>query len=147
VVVRTEGGRNLDARYTLHVRAELAKEGSETEPNDDPAHASPLAEGLTTGFLLPGDADVFRYTPAGPIALDLEVTPPDRVNVKLEVLRADGQPIASADEGGRRQPEHLTNVPVTEPVLIRLTPRKGEGNADEPYQLRVTTHPATETPR
>jgi hypothetical protein len=147
VVVRTEGGRNLDARYTLHVRAELAKEGTETEPNDDPAHASPLAEGLTTGYLLAGDTDVFRYTPAGPTALDLEVTPPDRVNVKLEVLRADGQPIASADEGGRRQPEHLASVAVAEPVLIRLTPHKGEGNADEPYQLRVTSHPPTEAPR
>jgi hypothetical protein len=146
VVVRTDGGRNLDARYTLHVRAEVAKEGTESEPNDDPAHASPIAEGLTTGFLLPGDTDVFRFTPPGPASLDLEVTPPDRVNVKLEVLRADGQPLASADEGGRRQPEHLAGVPAAEPVLIRLTAHKGEGNGDEPYQLRVTVHPAGAAP-
>jgi hypothetical protein len=132
VVVRSDGGRNLERRYTLHVRAELAREGTETEPNDDAAHASPLADGLTTGFLSPGDTDVFRYTPAGPTALDLEVTPPDRVNVKLEVLRlADGQPLASADEAGRRQPERLVNLVVTEPVLIRLSQRKGDGNADE----------------
>jgi hypothetical protein len=147
LVVHSEGGRNLDARYTLHVRAELAKEGSETEPNDDPAHASPLPDGLTTGFLPPGDVDLFRYTPSAPTALDLEVTPPDRVNVKLEVLRADGQPLASADEAGRRQPERLVNVPVSEPVLVRLTQRKGDGNADEPYQLRVTSHPPAEAPR
>jgi hypothetical protein len=147
LVVRAEGGRNLERRYTLHVRAELAKEGTETEPNDDPAHASPLPEGLTTGFLPPGDTDVFRYTPTAPTALDLEVTPPDRVNVKLEVLTADGQPLASADEGGRRQPERLVNLPVSQPVLVRLTQRRGEGNADEPYQLRVTSHAPTEAPR
>lgn len=147
VVVRAESGRNLERRYTLHVQAELAKEGSETEPNDDPAHASPLPDGLTTGFLPPGDVDVFRYTPSGPTALDLEVTPPDRVNVKLEVLRADGTPLASADEAGRRQPERLTNVAVSEPVLVRLTQRKGDGNADEAYQLRVTSHPPAEAPR
>jgi hypothetical protein len=148
VVVRTEGGRNLERRYTLHVRAGMAQEGSETEPNDDPAHASPLPDGLTTGFLAPGDTDVFRYTPSVPTALDLEVTPPERVNVKIEVLReGDGQPLASADEGGRRQPERLTNVVVTTPVLVRLTQRRGDGNADEPYQLRVTPHAAVEVPR
>jgi hypothetical protein len=141
LVVRAEGGRNLDRRYTLHVRAGLAQEGSELEPNDDSAHPSPLPDGLTTGYLPPGDTDVYRYTPAAPTALDIEVTPPDRVNVKVEVLRErDGQLLASADEGGRRQRERLTNVPVGEPVLVRLTQRRGEGNADEPYQLRVTSH-------
>jgi hypothetical protein len=146
LVVRAEGGRNLERRYSLHVRAELAKEGSETEPNDDAAHASPLPEGLTTGYLPPGDTDVFRYTPTGPTTLDLEATPPDRVNLKLEVLRADGQPLASADEAARRQPERLTNLTVTEPVLVRLTQRRGDGNADEPYQLRVTSRPAAVPP-
>jgi hypothetical protein len=141
LVVRTEAGRNLDRRYTLHARAGLAQEGSELEPNDDAAHPSPLPDGLTTGFLPPGDTDVYRYTPAAATALDIEVTPPDRVNVKVEVLRErDGQLLASADEGGRRQPERLTNVLVTEPVLVRLTQKRGEGNADEPYQVRVTSH-------
>jgi hypothetical protein len=147
LVVRAEAGRNLDRRYTLHVRAGLAQEGSELEPNDDPAHPSPLPDGLTTGYLPPGDTDVYRYTPAAATALDIEVTPPDRVNVKVEVLRErDGQLIASADEGGRRQPERLTNVLVGEPVLVRLTQRRGEGNADEPYQLRVTSHAPSAPP-
>jgi hypothetical protein len=143
VVVRAEVGRSLERRYTLHVRAALAQEGTELEPNDDPAHASSLGDGLTTGFLPPGDTDVFRYTPPAPTLLDLEVTPPDRVNVKVEVLRErDGQLLASADEAGRRQPERLTNVAVSEPVLVRLTQRRGEGNADEPYQIRVSPHAA-----
>jgi hypothetical protein len=147
VVVRAESGRNLERRYTLHVHAGLAQEGSEVEPNDDPAHPSPLPDGLTTGFLPPGDTDVYRYTPAAPTALDLEVTPPDRVNVKVEVLRErDGQLLASADEGGRRQPERLTNVLVSEPVLVRLTQKRGEGNADEPYQVRVTSHAPVAAP-
>jgi hypothetical protein len=92
---------------------------------------------------------VFRYSPVAPTALDLELTPPDRVNAKLEVLRlSDGQPLASADEAGRRQPERLTRVAVSEPVLIRVSQRRGDGNADEPYQLRVTAQaPAVEVPR
>jgi hypothetical protein len=148
LVVRAEGGRNLERRYTLHVRAELAREGSELEPNDDPGHATALGDGLTTGFLPPGDTDVYRYTPAVPTALDLEVTPPDRVNVKVEVLReSDHQPLAVADEAGRRQAERLTNVVVEGPVLVRLTQRKNEGNADEPYQLKITVKaPAGGTP-
>ena len=69
------------------------------------------------------------------------------MNLKLEVLRADGQPLASADEAARRQPERLTGISVTEPVLVRLTQRRGDGNADEPYQLRVTSRPASEPAR
>jgi hypothetical protein len=144
VVVRSDGGRSLDRRYILHVRAELAREGSETEPNDDGSHASPLADGLSSGFLPPGDTDVFRYAPGVPTALDLEVTPPDRVNVKIEVVReSDLQPLATADGAGRRQVERLTGVAIDDPVFVRLTQRKGDGNADEPYQLRVTPRPAT----
>jgi hypothetical protein len=145
VVVRADAGRNLDHRYALHVHAGLAKDGTETEPNDDPAHASPLSEGLTTGFLGPGDLDVFRYAPTGAVNVDLEAMPPGGVNLKLEVLRErDLQVLASADAGGRRQPERLKDVAVTEPVLIRLTQKRGEGNADEPYQLRVTSRSRAE---
>jgi hypothetical protein len=141
VVVRPESGRNLERRYGLHVRAGLAQEGSEIEPNDDPAHASTAADGLTSGFLGVGDVDVYRYAPAVPGAIDVDVAPPPGLNVKLEVLRRDGgEVLASADAAGRGQPEHLVGVPVADAVLIRLTIRRGEGNAEEPYQLTVKPH-------
>jgi hypothetical protein len=141
VVVRPESGRNLERRYGLHVRAGLAQEGTETEPNDDPAHASPAGDGLSTGFLGPGDVDVYRYTPAVPGPVDIDVVPPSGLNVKVEVLRRDGvEVLASADAAGRGQPEHLAAVPASEAVLVRLTVRRGEGNADEPYQLTIKPH-------
>jgi hypothetical protein len=143
VVVRTEGGRNVDHRYALHVRAGLAQEGTETEPNDDAAHASPLGEGLTTGFLAPADTDLYRYAPALPVTADFEVTPPAGARVKLELMRQrDGEVVATAAAAGRGQPEKLSGVAVGEPVLLRITARRGEGNPDEPYQIRVQSQPA-----
>jgi hypothetical protein len=147
LVVRAEGGRNLDRRYSLRVRPDVAKEGMELEPNDVAARASPMAEGVTSGFLPVGDVDLFRYNPPAPGAVDLEVTPAARVNVKLEVLRAaDNQPLASADAAGRGQVERLTGVPASEAILVRVSPRPGEGNAEEPYQLRLTARAATAPP-
>jgi hypothetical protein len=146
IVIRSDGGRSIDRRYALHVRAGLAQEGAETEPNDDPAHASPLAEGLTTGYLAPGDVDVYRYAPALPVALDVEVTPPEGGRLKVELMRQrDGQVVAAAASAGRGQPERLAGVPVGEPVLLRIAARR-EGNPDEPYQIRVQSRPPGAAP-
>jgi hypothetical protein len=143
VVIRTEGGRNIDRRYALHVRAGLAQEGTETEPNDDPTRPSPLGEGLTTGFLGPSDIDVYRYAPALPVTADFEVTPPTGGRVKMELLRQrDGEVLATAASAARGQPEKLSAISVAEPVLLRITSRRTEGNPDEPYQIRVQSAPA-----
>jgi hypothetical protein len=143
IVIRTEGGRNIDRRYVFNVRAGLAQEGIETEPNDDQAHASSLGDGLTTGFLGPGDVDLYRYVPALPGFVDVEVNPPEGARVKVEVLRQrDAQPVASAASAGRGQPERLSGVAVSEPVLIRITSRRAEANPEEPYQIRIESHPA-----
>jgi hypothetical protein len=147
IVVRTEAGRSLDRRYGLHVHAGLAQEGTETEPNDEPGRASAISDGATTGFLGAGDVDVYRYVPALPVALDIEVTPPEGLNVKIEVLRArDGQSLASGGGAGRGQAERLTGIPVAEPVFIRLSPRRGEGSQAAPYELRLSSHPPTAAP-
>jgi hypothetical protein len=143
VVIRTEGGRNIDRRYALSVRAGLAQEGTETEPNDDQAHASSLGDGLTTGYLGPGDVDVYLYVPALPGSVDVQVSPPEGARVKVEMLRqGDGQPVASAASAGRGEPERLSGIAVSEPVLIRITSRRAEANPEEPYQIRVESHPA-----
>jgi hypothetical protein len=148
VVVRADAGWNGEVRYNLRLRAELPKAGGEAEPNDDPAHAQAIADTAGTGpaslagYLGRGDVDVFRYTSPVPVELDVEVTPPERVDVKLEVLRPDGTPLARADSGKRREPERLPNVfAPTGAALIRLSAGKGDGNPDEPYHLTITARP------
>jgi hypothetical protein len=148
VVVRTDAGTNAEVRYNLRLTAELPKAGGEVEPNDDPAHAQAIADvaegGAATvaGYLGRGDVDVYRYTASTPVELDVEVVPPERVDVKLEILRPDGTVLARADAGKRREPERLPNIFVPGgTALVRLTPAKGDGNPDEPYRLTIAARP------
>lgn len=143
VVVRADAGRNVEAPYTLRLRTEQAKADGELEPNDDPAHAVPLADGSVLGHLGPGDVDVYKYVAAAPVELDLEVSPPERVDAKLEILRTDGSILTRVDSGKRREPERLPNVFIAAgTVFIRISAAKGDGNLDEPYRLSVTSRPA-----
>jgi hypothetical protein len=140
--VRTDAGRNLEVRYNLAVRTELPKAGGELEPNDDPQHANPITDGTVLGYLARGDVDVYRYTAAEPLELDVEAAPPERVDLKLEVIREpDGLLLVRADSGKRHEPERLPNLFVAPgSLLIRLTGGKGDGNLDEPYHLSVASH-------
>jgi hypothetical protein len=140
VLVRADAGANADDRYDLRTRAELPKSGGESEPNDDPAHAQTIGDGTLSGYLARGDVDVFRYTAAGPTELDVEAAPPERVDIKLEILSDDGAPLAHADTGRRREAERIPNFYVAGGnVLIRLSMGRGDGNPDEPYRLSVSS--------
>ncbi len=141
VVVRAESGRNLDARYNLRLRSEEAKADAELEPNDTPAHAVPIGDGNFLGYLGPGDVDVYRYNAAMPVELDFEVTPPERVDLKIEVIGEDGTVITKIDAGKRREAERLANLYVAASVLVRLSAGKGDGNLDEQYKIRTTSRP------
>jgi hypothetical protein len=148
VVVRTDGGANTDVRYNLRLRAELPKAGGEVEPNDDPAHAQAITdvgEGGSVnvaGYLGRGDVDVYSYAAPTPVELDVEATPPERVDLKLEILKPDGTVVAKVDAGKRREPERLPNVFVPGgSALIRLSAGKGDGNPDEPYRLSIAARP------
>jgi hypothetical protein len=150
IVVRTDAGWNADVRYNLRLSASLPKEGGEVEPNDDPAHAQELVadpEGgggalTVAGTLGRGDVDVFKYASPVPVELDVEATPPERVDIKLEVLRPDGTVLARADTGKRREPERLPNVFLPSgAALVRLSAGKGDANLDEPYRLSLTARP------
>jgi hypothetical protein len=148
VVVRADAGANVDVRYNLRVRAELPKAGGEVEPNDDPAHAQAVPDvgegGAATvaGYLGRGDVDVYRYVAPTPVELDVEAVPPERVDLKLEILRPDGTVLSRSDTGKRREAERLPNVYVAGgSALIRLSGGKGDGNSDEPYRLSIAAHP------
>jgi hypothetical protein len=147
VVVRADAGQNRTRPYILHVQAQLGgaaavPEGSaETEPNDDPSRASPLAEGTITGFLPLGDVDFFTFVPDKPLSVTVEVSPPTQVTAKLEVTRTrDGQVLATGTSKGRR-PARVDGVEGEpgQPLLIRLSQGKRDGNASQPYVLRLTS--------
>jgi hypothetical protein len=143
VVVRAESGLDRERRYVLRADAVLpdARGGFETEPNDDAAHASFLADGTTTGTLPLGDVDFFRYRAGEPRELDIEVSPPPEVRVKVEVIRElDGKVLAESVAAKARQVVRILgfSCPVG-PILIRLSHGKHDGNASEPYLLKVAS--------
>jgi len=141
LVVRAEAGWSGSARYNLRPRAELAKAGNEAEPNDDVAHAQPIEDGTALGYLPRGDVDVYRYTTPGMALLDVEVTPPARAAVKVEVLRDDGTLLARA-ESARHGSAHIAGASIPGgPVLVRVSARHGGGNADDPYRLTISSRP------
>jgi hypothetical protein len=142
VVVRAEGAAfDLEHRYVLRVRADAGSDVDEREPNDDPTHAGALLAGAATGYLPPGDVDVFRLeAPAGAV-VTADIVPPLRLDVVLELLpRADGRWLR-ADAGRRGVPEHLEAVAGGGQVLVRISPRKGDGMADDSDRLNVRVGP------
>jgi len=144
LLVRADVGRNLDVRYNLRVRTEVGKPGAaggDLEPNDDARHASALADGTVQGYLGRGDVDMYRYTAAEPLELDIEATAPERVDLRMEIIReTDNALLVRADEGKRQEPERLPNLFVPAgSILIRLSAAKGDGNPDEPYRLTVAS--------
>jgi hypothetical protein len=145
VVVHAESGLDREHRYVVHVEAAQpeARGAFETEPNDDAAHASSLAEGTTTGYLSVGDVDVFRYLAAEPRELSIEVSPPSRVRAKVEIIRErDGQVLAETAAAKARQTVRILGFSApAEPILVRLSQGKHDGNASEPYLLKVTSRP------
>jgi hypothetical protein len=141
VVVKSDSGRNLEGRYVLRLRVEEAKADAELEPNDDPKHAVPIGDGTFVGTLGPGDVDVYRYSSPMPAELNFEATPPERVDLKVELLREDGASIAKIDAAKRREAERLPNIYVQGSVLLRLSAGKGDGNLDEPYRIVASSHP------
>jgi hypothetical protein len=142
VVVRAELGFNVEARYNIRPRAELPKAGTEAEPNDDQAHAQTIGDGTITGYLARGDVDFFRYSTDGMALLDLEVDPPERGGVEVEVTREDDTLIARA-QSGHHQPARIASQPIPGgPILIRVVPRHGPIDPDDPYRLTVSSRPA-----
>ena len=142
VVVRADVGFSADTRYNLRPRTDLPKAGTEAEPNDDQAHAQTIGDGTVLGYLARGDVDFFRYSTDGMALLDLEVSPPERGGVEIEVTREDNTLLARA-VSARRAPARITGQPIPGgPVLIRVVPRHGAIDPDDPYRLTVTSRPA-----
>lgn len=141
VMVRGETGHNRNAHYVLHLSMGSVRQDAEIEPNDSVATATAIHDGTFTGFLPIGDVDHFRYGEGGGRELSLEVACPTRIRCTLEVTRVrDGQVLARAEAKKTKQTVAVANVPTQgEPVVVRVGQGKGDGNAHDPYQLKVTS--------
>ncbi len=126
----------------MRPRTDLPKAGTEAEPNDDQAHAQVIGDGTVVGYLARGDVDFFRYTSDAMALLDLEVTPPGRGGVEVELTREDNTLLARATSG-RHTPARIIGQAIPGgPILIRVVPRRGPIDSDDPYRLTVTSRPA-----
>ena len=138
-------GRSPELRWSLKLNAEAPLEGAEHEPNDTVATATPVAftgAARVSGFLWPGDVDVYRVAGAAPEGLvTVELEGLDRVDLKLERLGPDGKALVKADDGGPGKPEVLPPWPGGD-LLIRVSARSRDTAFDAPYQLTITAAPA-----
>lgn len=150
VTVSATARGNPDEKYEVRAASAPLELDEETEPNDKPATAGPLADipsdgGTRVGFLGRGDVDMYKLDPAdGPRELHLTVEPPAGVDVVLSVVDAQGAPVtASADAGGAGAPEKLQGVPVPPKAVlyVKLTAKSG-GEGSERYRLRWSAAPA-----
>ena len=143
VALRGESGHNRTQRYVVHLTMGTLRQDAEIEPNDSPTHATTVRDGTITGFLPVGDVDYFRYVGDGQREVSFEVSCPARVRGKLEAVRpSDGQVLGEAAANKARQSVVLARIPsLGEPLLVRLSQGKGDGNPNEPYSLTVSSTP------
>jgi hypothetical protein len=146
VVVKNEAGQNRTQRYILHLAWGALDPGLEVEPNDTQSSATPVRDGSISGYLPAGDIDCFVYDPRESREISVDVGFPARVRGKVELLRTTGKAEIVASAEARKARQHV-GLPKTanlgEPLLIRIASAKGDGNANEPYVLRITSVPST----
>ena len=140
--LRAVDGRSTESRWVLRFGVEPPLDGAEHEPNNDPAHATPMALAGGTaqlaGFLWPGDGDVYRIGGAPPDALvSFDVDGVDKVDLKLERLGADGKPFTRADDNREGQGEILPPARLGD-GLVRVSARSRDTAFDAPYHLTAT---------
>ena len=143
--------------YTLTATLEPGAPDQEVEPNDDPAHATPLRD-TATGFIAPaGDQDWFLLHADVPTVLHAELSGADRADLELAAHAATDAGVdkprllARVNEGGPREIEVLPAVglPAGDSyVLVQSAQRQLEGkwvrdaeDRQTPYRLTVQVSP------
>jgi hypothetical protein len=149
---------NPEVPYTLTVKLDSGNGDSELEPNDDAAHATPLAVGAPKrGYLTPkGDVDYYVVHCDQPSLLRAEVSGVDRVDLVLSLVKppAEGQArettLLTANDGAIKEGEMLVNVGCHGDVFFKVegATKKVDGkwvrdyeNANDPYRITVTARP------
>ena len=145
VMVRGESGYNRHQRYVLRITLAAPRLDAEVEPNDSPESATPVKDGTISGFLPVGDVDYFRYEGEGQRDVNFEVAFPARVRGKLGAFRpGNSQPIGAAEAEKARQTVVLPGIATLgQPVVLRVSQGKADGNANDPYTLNITSVPSS----
>jgi len=140
LTVRAAEGRNTELRWLLKTTVEGALDGAEKEPNETVNTATPLDAnvGRVSGFLWPGDVDVYKITgvPAGSL-VTASVDGVPRVDLRLERLGSDGRVLMRADESGSDRGETLPPLPGND-LYLRVSARARDVAFDAPYTLSVS---------
>ena len=136
---------NPDEAYTLRVATAAIALDEETEPNDTPATASPLADipgaeaGVRVGTLPAGDVDLYKLDSApADRTLGLVVAAPATVAVELSVVGEDGHAIAGPVGGDKKGAEvklPAAAIPAKTAAYVRVAAKSGSSDTDR-YKLR-----------
>ena len=140
IVLRAESGRQIEARWLLRYAVEPLAQGCEREPNGTREQAFPVeVEGGAEllGFLWPGDVDVYQLRGAAGRPLRIELTPPPKVDLRIEQLAEKGTGL-KADRGGPGKAELLELPPGSGDCFLRVSSKRNHTVFDAPYSLRVT---------
>ncbi|HVK74131.1 MAG TPA: hypothetical protein VM734_12465 [Kofleriaceae bacterium] len=100
---------------------------AEREPNDDPAGAGPLGDGVRGSLDGETDVDAFTIASTGPQVLTARVTGVADVDLELELRDAKFALVVQADRAGNGAGEGLVGVPLDEGtyhLVVREVPKK-----------------------
>jgi hypothetical protein len=146
IVVRADKS-NPETPYQLHTEAWVPNIDDETEPNDTPEHAYPIAPDRTVvhAWWEYGDVDCFAIPVAAqPRAIEITVDTPAELDLAAELL-VDGKSAAKVDHPGKGAAEKLGAQvgPGAHAVACVRAAREGPGRAKIPYDLHVQESAAT----
>lgn len=129
---------NHEKEYRIKVRSREFDAGMEMEPNDDNARANPITANEISGRIFPtGDQDVFIYHGDGRGLYRVEMTPPDSLDLILEIASSDGTKIFEADNGGSGFKEVLPAVHLKGSFYVTVRSRKSVSDPDKTYALAI----------
>ena len=145
IVLRSEGGKNLEVPWRLRFAAEPPLDGAEAEPNGTPAGANPLVldgggQARVAGFLWPGDVDLYRVQVSGAGLVEATLESPPGVEARVDQASDSGA--AVKPDGARpRSARQLRALPVGGELLLRVSARPRDTAFDAPYTLSISQLP------
>jgi hypothetical protein len=150
VRVSEKGENALLAPYALSALVAAAEEvGLESEPNDTPASANPVAAPRMAGMLDAADADVFAFTLAsvGDAVTVIADADPDGdgllAAIVLDVLGPDGVTLLATSEPGIRRAVAVGRLVAATPGTYFVRVTQAGGAADQDYDVVVLRNCAT----
>ncbi|MCP4449528.1 MAG: hypothetical protein GY811_29975 [Myxococcales bacterium] len=148
------GGKpsNPDEHYALRIDAVEIDPGTEEEPNDTLALATPLGGDdstllLARGEVTRGDVDTFRLSPVNyDRILELRLSGPSDADLDIAVVAESGAIVIESLSEGSGVSEALSQVPVGagQSPFIRVSPKTVEGPAE--YELSLSLIRGTAPP-